>query len=376
MLRPDGTTEQLAVAHVDPAKVELARELRRRYPRDPNAARGVPQVSRTGQAELLAEIPDTLLVAAAHDPEHLRIARELGLRSAMIVPLTARGRTWGAITLVAAESGRRYGRDDLAFAEELARRAALAIDNARLYREAQDAIGARDEFLSVAAHELRTPLATLSAQAQLALRQLDRTGQLEPERAARTLRAITHQAGRLSGLIGQLLDISRIQGGQLVLEPRPTDLCQLLVDVAAAAHPRTEAHQITVRAPTPVTALVDPSRLEQVLTNLLDNAIKYSPAGGPIELTLVQPSDTTVEFAVRDHGLGIPPERRQDIFERFYQAHSEGYRSGMGLGLYISRQIVELHGGTIAAEFPDDGGTCFRVRLPLSPSPRRDRSDV
>ena len=112
-------------------------------------------------------------------------------------------------------------------------------------------------------------------------------------------------------------------------------------------------------------ASVDPVRFEQVIANLLDNAIKYSPDGGPIELELTRPSAASVQLAVRDHGLGIAPERRSQIFDRFYQAHGEGYRSGMGLGLYISRQIVELHGGELWAEFPPDGGSRFVVRLPV-----------
>jgi signal transduction histidine kinase len=363
MLRADGTTEQLTVAHVDPAKVELARELRRRYPPDFEAPRGLPQVLRTGQPELVEEVSDTLLVALARDEEHLRIVRELGLTSAMIVPLVARERILGAITLVAAESGRRYGAQDLAFAEELARRAALAIDNARLYREAREAIGTRDEFLSIASHELRTPLTVLSTHAQMLQRQTER-GQLDPALVGRSARAITDQSNKLVGLILQLLDVSRMESGKLQLEPERVDLVEFVKRYVSTIRAESPSHPIRLEAPERLEASLDPLRFEQVLTNLVDNAIKYSPEGGPIEVGLRCPSPELIELAVQDRGLGIPPEQRGQIFERFFQAHGAGRRGGLGLGLYISRQIVELHGGQIWAEFPERGGSHFVVRLP------------
>jgi signal transduction histidine kinase len=166
--------------------------------------------------------------------------------------------------------------------------------------------------------------------------------------------------------VAQLLDVSRIEGGKLVLECVITDLTSLVQGAALAAQDSTDRHTLVVQARSKVSALVDPLRLEQVLTNLLDNAIKYSPQGGPIEVELVQPSPGRVRLSVRDRGIGIPPEMREQIFNRFYQAHSDAHISGIGLGLYISRQIVELHGGELRAEFPDDGGTCFIVDLPTA----------
>ena len=204
----------------------------------------------------------------------------------------------------------------------------------------------------------------LSGQAQLALRRLTRYGQLEPERAARTFEAINGQAAKLARLVGQLLDLSRLEAGKLKLEPENTDLAVLVEQVVCNAREWSDRHPISFDGPTSLEAHVDPLRLEQVLTNLLDNAIKYSPDGGEIDVRLARGPDGTVEMAVRDHGMGIPPDKRDQIFERFYQAHGDGYQSGMGLGLHISREIVELHGGQIRAEFPDGAGTRFTVCLP------------
>jgi signal transduction histidine kinase len=231
--------------------------------------------------------------------------------------------------------------------------------------EAEAALQVRDEFLSIASHELRTPLATLSGYAQLALRRIDKDEQFGRERIVSALRAITAQSDKLNRLLSQLLDVSRLELGKLALEREQTDLVALLNQVVSAARARDGEHAIALLTPPSLEAKVDPLRVEQVMINLLDNAIKYSPDGGPIDVVMSQPADGEVQIAVRDHGLGIPPENRARIFERFYQAHGDGHKSGMGLGLHVSRQIVELHGGDITAEFPSDGGSRFIVRLPL-----------
>jgi PAS domain S-box-containing protein/excisionase family DNA binding protein len=231
--------------------------------------------------------------------------------------------------------------------------------------EAEAALRLRDEFLSIASHELRTPLAVLKGHAQVALRRLQRAGQLEPVRAVDALRAIESQSDKLNRLVGRLLDIPRIETGKLELERRPTDIVALVEQVVSSARARETGHAIVLAASPSLEAEVDPLRLEQVLTNLLDNAIKYSPEGGTIEVVVSRSADEAPEIAVRDHGLGIPPEKRAQIFERFFQAHGNGHKRGLGLGLYISRQIVELHGGEITAESPADGGSRFVVRLPV-----------
>jgi signal transduction histidine kinase len=200
--------------------------------------------------------------------------------------------------------------------------------------------------------------------AQLALRRMERTGELEPERIAQTLRAIEDQSDKLARLLGQLLDLSRLEIGKLELERQTADVVALVEQVVTGAQARGGSQTISVAAPRSAEADVDPLRIEQVLTNLLDNAIKYSPDGGSVEVVVSRSTDDALDMTVRDHGPGVPVEKRALIFERFYQAHGTGHKSGLGLGLYISREIVERHGGKIIAEFPEDGGSRFIVRLP------------
>ncbi len=238
-------------------------------------------------------------------------------------------------------------------------RAALTAEHAAR-EEAEAALHARDEFLSAAAHELKTPITSLSGFAQLAIRNLKNGG--TPEQVARALGIIQAKSDTLTRLLTQLLDISQLESGSLMLNRRPTDLVQLVTRVVGEALHNSDKHAIALVAPSSLEATVDLLRLEQVLTNLLDNAVKYSPEGCPIEVVLTQSDESTVQLSVRDQGLGIPPDRRAHIFERFYQAHTRTY-SGWGLGLHISRQIVELHGGEIRVDFPDDGGTRFLVSL-------------
>lgn len=241
----------------------------------------------------------------------------------------------------------------------------LALENARLFAEAQQAVQLREEFLSVAAHELKTPITALRGYAQLVLRQLQRSEVLDPLLLQRAFLAVDSQSDKLSQLVSQLLDVARIEAGKLPLDRLPTDLRALVESAVETARARTNHHTLSVRATGPLIAHVDPLRLEQVLTNLLDNAIKYSPEGGEVVVELSCTSGAMAQLAVIDRGMGIAPEHRQRIFDRFYQAHAGHAAQGMGLGLYVSRQIVELHGGEMQAEFPPEGGTTIEVRLPL-----------
>jgi signal transduction histidine kinase len=231
--------------------------------------------------------------------------------------------------------------------------------------EAGAAHQSRDEFLAIAAHELRNPLTGLSLHAQLALRRLGRDKTLAPEAVAHTLEAITSHAATLARLLDLLTDVSRLEAGDLVLRPRATDLTALVSRVVAAARARVAGREITLAAAPALQARVDPLRVEQVLANLLDNAIKSSPDVGTVDVSLSQPDTDLVELSVRDCGRGMPPETRDSLFERFSQAHSDDVGHGLGLGLYVSRQIVALHGGEIRAEFPPDGGSRFVVHLPV-----------
>lgn len=365
----DGQLRNLAVAHVDPAKVELARELQARYPPRLDAATGVGAAVRTGRAQLVPALGDAVLVASSRgDGALLRILRELGLRSAMTVPLRARDQVLGAMTLISAESGRVYDQSDLALAEELGARAGNAIDNARAYGEARAAIRLRDEFLSVAGHELRTPLTAL----QLQLQSLDAAfarGQVvaEPSRWEPRVHKTVGHAHRLQRLIDDLLDVSRITSGRLNLEREPTDLGELAREVADRYMP--DAHRtgstLTVETKGITEGNWDRARLDQVLTNLLSNAVKYG-AGKPIHVGVFGPDngDARVRIVVRDEGIGIEPSAQARIFGRFERAVSERHYGGFGLGLWIVRELVEAHGGHVHFESEPGRGSTFFVELP------------
>ncbi|HET9014853.1 MAG TPA: ATP-binding protein [Thermomicrobiaceae bacterium] len=366
--RPDREIVQVAVAHVDPAKVVWARELARRFPTAPDSPSGVPRVLRSGQPEFYPEFTDEMLAAAVTTAEQLDIARQVGFNSVMIVPLIARGRTLGALSFVQAESGRHYVPSDLILAQQLADRAALAIDNARLYQEAQDALRARAEFLSIASHELKTPLTAVQGQAQLTARYLEH-GQLDAGRLAASNQRLLAGVRRLNLLVNDLLDASRLQTGQLTLRPETVDVVALARDVLAriseqVASSNTDHHRLVLVAPGPVVGRWDPTRLDQVLANLVENAVKYSPGGGEVRVEVHQSVDAVV-LVVRDEGIGIAPEDQARLFQPFARAHATEMVPGTGLGLYITRQIVEQHGGTIGVESAPDAGTAFTVRLPL-----------
>jgi signal transduction histidine kinase len=229
--------------------------------------------------------------------------------------------------------------------------------------EADAAVALRDEFLSVAAHEIRTPLTSLQLSIQLELRRLAQ-GTVSVEEIIATLRRIDDQARRLGRLVSQLLDISRIQSGRLAIDRTPTNLVQLVDDAVASARSRAPDSVVLLSPSEAIRADVDPLRLEQVLTNLIDNALKYGGQGGPIAVELARNGQNAV-ISVRDHGPGIAVTDRDRIFERFFRGHGQNHSSGMGLGLAISREIVVLHHGQIWCEFPDDGGARFVVTIPL-----------
>lgn len=238
--------------------------------------------------------------------------------------------------------------------------------NAALRREVAErkrAEEARDEFLSVAAHELKTPLTSLRGFAQLISHQLHDGHVPDPKRLAKALDVIDRQSEKLAVLVSQLLDVSRLQAGRLLLDRRRTDVVGVVRHVLEEAMPRTRGHALRLRAAGRVAATVDPIRLEQVVTNLVDNAIKYSPSGGPVEVRVSRRAGG-VRIAVSDRGIGIPPEHRERIFDRFHQAHQERRLGGMGLGLYISREIVQLHGGTLECEDSSEAGTRMVVIVP------------
>jgi len=230
-------------------------------------------------------------------------------------------------------------------------------------QELRAAVAARDEFLSVAAHELKTPVTSLRGFAQLLLRDVRNKGTVTPERLATALQAVDTQTAKLSQLVGRLLDTAQIEAGKLRLEPVRTDLVAL-VQAALAQRQDGTAHRVVFAGPARLEAMVDPVRLEQVITNLLNNAIKFSPQGGTVTVGLASGPDGAIRLWVADEGVGVPPDQREAIFARFQQAHGRHHLSGLGLGLYVAREIVELHGGRIELEAREPRGSRFVVTLP------------
>ncbi|HEX6289580.1 MAG TPA: ATP-binding protein [Herpetosiphonaceae bacterium] len=365
ILQDDQTIREL-VAHVDPSKLDMTRAARFRYPIHADAQHGVPHVLHTGQPELRTQVDDSLLTVIARDDEHLRLLRSLNFRSYMCVPLQARGRTLGAVTFVTSDSQRSYGPTDLRLAEDLARRAALAVDNARLYREAQEAIMTRDEFLSIASHELKTPLTSLQLQVQTLLRTIKKGGygRLSPERLVQKLELADQQTERLAALINELLDVARIRSGRIDMQLEEIDLALIIRDVVLRSEEQLAqvGCQVQIIGDRQACVYGDRSRLEQVVTNLLSNAMKYG-SGKPIEITVTSDADN-VHLAVRDEGIGIAPEHLERIFVRFERAVSSDNFGGLGLGLYIVRQIVESLDGTIRVASEPGSGSTFTVSLP------------
>jgi PAS domain S-box-containing protein len=378
LLEPGATvSRQVAVAHVDSAKIEFVRALGERYPTDPDATTGVPQVIRSGKSELYPEIPRELLERAARDAEHLRMIQELKLESAMTVPLRAHERTFGAITFVHADSGRRFREDDLAFAEDFARRAALAIENAVALREteaarvkehalradAELASRAKDEFLATVSHELRTPLNAI-----LGWTVMLRRHKLEPE-VDRGLVVVERNARAQATLIEEVLDISRVISGKLALNLGPTNVAEALAAAIDTVTPAAEAKEITVATEASDPALTikaDPDRLQQIIWNLLSNAVKFTPKGGHVRVE-ARREGSDVLLTVTDDGEGIRGDVLPLVFEPFHQGDASTTRrhGGLGLGLAIVKQLVSAHGGTVRAESAGlKKGSTFTVRVP------------
>ncbi|HEY0141805.1 MAG TPA: GAF domain-containing protein [Thermoanaerobaculia bacterium] len=364
-----GEIRRLAVAHVDPAKVELAHEMRRRYPPDPETDM-VRRVISTGRAEFLPHIPPELIERGAHDAEHLEAIRALQIMSVMVVPLRTRDHILGAISLVSSDSQRRFTEADLRLAEDFGRRATAAIENARLYRDAQAANRAKDEFLATLSHELRTPMTAVIGWARML-----RMG-LEPQEAQEAVEAIEKSASVQSQLIEDILDMSRIMAGKLYIEAAPVDLRVATSHALAAVHPTAAQKGIellTSFTPGESTVCGDEGRLQQIVWNLLTNAIKFTPPGGRVELH-IDGSESHVRLSVRDSGEGIDPHFLPHVFEPFRQQDSSSTRAhgGIGLGLAIVRRLVELHHGSIRALSDGPGrGATFVVDLPRMQSEAR-----
>ncbi len=369
--------QRLAAAHADPTKDLLVQQLRA-YPPAPHEPSSVSEVVQSAKSLLVPKMSEDMHIAVAQNPEHLALLQALGATSVMVVPLMARGRILGAISLVKTNPGRSYGAGDLILAEELAWRAALAIDNAKLYQTAQRAIEAqteldrlKDRFLSIASHELRTPLTSIKGYTQILKRELLKKQAVGAfEREYRLVDSLLHQSDRMAELISEMLDISRLHSGQLELRYNAeADLVALVQRIVLEQQDTTTHHTLILRTEgAAIVGSVDEARLEQVLHNLISNAIKYSPPNTQVEIEVTLPTPSEIQVAVRDYGYGISPEQQVHIFDQFYRARHSNHPQidGLGLGLFISKEIVARHGGQMWVESSLDQGSTFYFSLPLA----------
>jgi signal transduction histidine kinase len=371
----DGRPAVVASAHGDPHKRRLLHRLHESK-LDLAAPEGPSRVFRTGETASYGDITlDQLAanhrswpLAGSRDPEDLDLLRELGMKSFLCVPIAGRSGVDAVLTLVSEADPRRYDADDAVLARDLAGRAAISLENARLLSEALDSVRARDDFLAVAAHELRTPLTSLLLQVQILARALDRE-HLDRAAARRSIAGAANQARRLTTLVDGLFDVARLASGRMTLRVEEVDLRQLLDELMTTLEADLEKSgcAIELSGPPRIIGRWDRLRIAQVLTSLLSNAMKFG-AGCPIEVRIAT-TPTNVRISVRDHGIGISTEDQARIFDRFERAVSSRHFGGLGLGLYFSVQILRAHHGSLRVESTPGRGASFIIDLPPDASP-------
>ena len=357
----DGQVSRPVALHRDPACRPLAGKLR-------DWAAGPETLSRIGRAiadresHLIPEVTDELLRTTLDDPRQLEVARALGPASAVIVPLAARGRAIGAVTLVSTDPRRRFDEADLDLARDLVSRAALSIENARLYEEARQAVRDREDVLAAVSHDLRSPLNTIGIAASLLLE--PKTAEPAKAKYAETIQRSLQQALRL---IQDLLDASRLQKGAFAVRAAAQSTVALVRDAVTVATAPAEQKGVTLRAVADSDlphVLADRERLLQVLDNLLSNAIRHTPGGGIVTISAAR-REGGVHFEVADTGPGIEPADIPHVFDRFWRADTTG-SAGAGLGLAIAKGLVEAHGGRIGVESVPGRGACFWFEIPVA----------
>lgn len=354
----EGRPERVACAHVDPEiEALLAGEVRLwggAIPRGHPLVRGCTE----GQFVLVSDVPSALGEDAGDDEEQRTLLRALAPRSVASVPLAAAGEVLGDVTLVTSTSGRTLDSDDLALAEELARRVMVAVEHAQLYHDALQATRARDEILGVVAHDLRNPLSTVRMAAQLL------ADDVAPAHR-KPLDTLLRTTDRMNQLIQDLLEVTRIESGKLALELHTEGAGGVLREAVAMLAPLAQARSITFDAqlsPDLPRVPLDSARILQVISNLVGNALKFTPAGGRVTLG-AEAMPGEVRVSVADTGPGIPADQIPRVFGRFWQA-GKSDRRGIGLGLSIARGIVEGHGGRIWVESVEGQGATFFFTIP------------
>ncbi|NWJ97529.1 MAG: PAS domain S-box protein [Chloroflexi bacterium] len=398
VLEQNDSTPWLALACTDPLKEEILLEIQRSYSLKLSHSSSVAQVLSTGQPEIKENISEADLVAMADDEQHLELLRKLSLKSYLIVPLVIREQVLGVLCFASTEPEWHYRPADLTLAQELAQRTATAVDNARLYREAQQAVETQKElnyirelFMSIVSHELRSPLTAINGYAQYLSDRLRQIPEPESEtsrkvnaKILRSVQVILQQSNRMNDLINQLLNFSRLRNGKFELNyVSGINLVELVQRVMEQHQQAAKDHTLTVQtSEEQILVDCDEARLEQVLNNLISNAIKYSNSGTTIiagierqplahspELlppNLPNPNKEAIIW-IRDQGQGISAENQTHLFDRFYRVRTrENVKvEGLGLGLYISYEIVKQHGGRMWLESQPGEGTTFYFSVPF-----------
>lgn len=361
LIESEGRLRQVALFHRDPEKLQAVERLRAPRMRH----RRLPVPLAAGRSALYPELTREILVGLSRDPEYAEALERFGPRSMMIVPLIARGKVLGDVCIATAESGRILEARDLQIAEDLARRIAAAMDNARLFEEAQRATRLREDLLAIVSHDLRNPLGALTMSTHLLAAKL--LADHQDPRVKGQLDIIRRASTRMEHLIRDLLDVSSIQAGRLAVELRPADARELLEEALLFHRPLALEKGIRLACdhlPEAVTVSCDRERVLQVLSNILGNAIKFCPPRAAVRLGARRIGDV-LEVWVADTGPGIEADELARVFEPYWSGQRH-MRQGTGLGLSISRGIIEAHGGQITAESEPGRGSTFRFTLPLT----------
>jgi len=380
MVDEHGAIRRVAAVDENPAQAANVEKLKHLGAVNPKAPEGIQRLLAEGVSRVNERITPEGLRAGARDDQHFALLMALDLSSGIIVPLKDRGRAIGLLWLYYARSRRTYTAADLPLVEEMAARAALAIENARLYREAQEAIRTRDDFLAIASHELRTPLTSLLLRVQGELRRVHRDPGYAPTHAEHEawLAAASAQVSKLAHLVEELLDVSRMTSGQFRLAAEEeVDLTAIVRGATGtlAEEAVRRGSALDVRGEPGIVGKWDPMRVEQVVIALVSNAIKYGD-GKPFDVVVTREHGAApggaamggevAVITVHDHGIGIDVAHQGSIFERFERRVSSRHYGGFGVGLWVARQIVEASGGQIKVESGIGHGATFRVELPIA----------
>lgn len=359
--------QRLVTKHHDQSSEQLMKVLKTRYPPNYSTPHPSSEAIRTGRPQLWKEVNSEIITQYAQDKGHAELVTELNIRSILAVPIISRNTIIGALTLILTTDRKLFDEEDLSTTTELARRLAIAIENSRLYAHAQSAIKQRDEFISIASHELKTPITSLKLQLEAISRSISKSyiQRIDHEYMQKFSHSSLKQLDRLSRLVEDMLDISRIRTGRLALQMKRSDLSEICREVLARFNDQLANQNIAIEQAILDKILIqcDPYRIEQVITNLMTNAIRYGEKK-PINFCLKQVGQNAV-LSIQDFGRGIDPIDHDRIFNRFERAIGPTDISGLGLGLYISRQIAEEHGGQIKVESQLGQGSTFIFTIPL-----------